>query len=525
MDVFEINNLAFTYEGEANKVLSKVTLNVRQGDFILLCGKSGCGKSTLLRLLKGSIAPRGNMEGSIIFMGKKTDEMSKAELASKIAFVMQNPDNQIICDDVYSELCFTMSQLGFSRELMGRKVFEVANYFGINHYLDMDIDLLSGGQKQLLTVAAALCTSPDVLLLDEPTASLDPNSKSLLLSALEKINKELGMTVIIAEQNIDAVYPCCNKIAAMENGALSFVCEKKQVSENLKAYSCKAAFPVYVRAYSEMGERVGNCPGNMNEAKKWIERFKGEKAEQKPLRRLDGEKAIESKNLWLRFEKNGRDVLKGVDISLKKGEISCILGANGSGKSTLLKALTGIKKCYEGSVKVFGSVSMVCQNPLDVFTYSTVGEEFKERDDYLFNLFEITELMDMHPYDLSGGEVQRVAVTKAIMQKTDVLILDEITKGMGEEFKSVLGKELIRQSKERGLAVLLSSHDIDFCAEYTDTCHLLFNGAVAAKGRTREIIRDNDYYTTKARILTKGVFENTITNRDVIELCRLLKTR
>lgn len=228
MDVFEINNLAFTYEGEANKVLSKVTLNVRQGDFILLCGKSGCGKSTLLRLLKGSIAPRGNMEGSIIFMGKKTDEMSKAELASKIAFVMQNPDNQIICDDVYSELCFTMSQLGFSKELMGRKVFEVANYFGINHYLDMDIDLLSGGQKQLLTVAAALCTSPDVLLLDEPTASLDPNSKSLLLSALEKINKELGMTVIIAEQNIDAVYHYCNKIAAMENGALSFVCEKKK---------------------------------------------------------------------------------------------------------------------------------------------------------------------------------------------------------------------------------------------------------------------------------------------------------
>lgn len=524
MDAFKIDKLSFMYEGGAEYALENISLEIKEGDFVLLCGKSGCGKSTLLRLLKHSLAPEGKIEGSIFFMGRDIGTVSREQAAADIGFVMQNADNQLICDDVYGELCFGMSHLGYDRETMGKKVFEVANYFGINHFLNMDIASLSGGQKQLLAVAGVLCVSPSVLLLDEPTASLDANSADLLINALERVNRELGMTVIIAEQRLDKVYPVCNSVVLMEDGAISFGCKKEEVGRRLKGSGHKEAFPIYVQAYSALGEGMA-CPGNMNEGKRWISRFKSDLVLDRKPRTIRDERTVTGTNLWFRFDKNAADVLKGVDITLHKGEISCLLGANGSGKTTLLKTLAGIRKCYEGKVKASGRLSMVCQNAVDLFSKNTIGEEFEVKDSYLIDLFELRELMDRHPYDLSGGELQRAAAALALISRPDILLLDEITRGMGSEFKEKLGEELVRRCDEMGLTVLLSSHDIDFCAEYTDTCHLLFGGMIAAKGFTREMIGNNDYYTTNARLLTRGIFENGITNKDVMEFCSHLKTK
>lgn len=524
MEAYKVTDLSFKYEGESEYAVDGVTFNIEQGDFVLLCGKSGCGKSTLLRLMKGNLELSGQIDGEIIFNGKPLNSLNKAKLAELIGFVMQNPENQLICDDVYGELCFGMSHLGYDKETMGRKVFEIANYFGINHYLNTDVSNLSGGQKQLLAVAGTLCTSPVVLLLDEPTASLDTNSAELLISALEKLNRELGMTIVIAEQRLEKLYPICNKIILMEDGKVSFSCRKEQAGGLIATHEHKNAFPVYVQAYSYL-EGAYKCPGNMNEAKKWLEGYGKVEFDSRKKYKDFGADVVRAGNLWLRFEKNGTDVLKGVELSLKQGEISCLLGANGSGKSTLLKALCGIRKCYEGKCKLSGKTVLVSQNTTDIFSGMTIGEEFRNRDSYLFDLFELREYMDKHPYDLSGGELQRAAVVRALLEEPDILFLDEITRGMGVEFKNRLGEELVKLSKEKGLTVLLSSHDIDFCAEYTDTCHLLFNGTIVSKGDTKEIIKNNDYFTTEARIFTKDIYENVITNKDVEELCKQLKTK
>lgn len=521
MAVYKVEDLSFKYDKEY--ALKDVSFTVEEGDFVLLCGKSGCGKSTLLRLLKHSLAPAGEKDGSISFFDRDIQSVDGETVAKDIGFVLQNPDNQIVCDDVYGELCFGMSNLGFSRDDMNKRVFEVANYFGINNYLDVDISQLSGGQKQLLSVAAVLCQRPRVLLLDEPTANLDPNSTELLMSALERVNRELGITVIMSEQDLNDVYPVCSKVIAMDKGGVAFISSKRSIAPFVKDYENKEALPVYVRAYSEIcgGDR---CPRNMNEAKSWIKGFDKSLSIYKTDVSLSDDDAVLGKDMWLRFDKNGRDVLRGVNITVKKGELTCIFGANGSGKSTLFKALCGLKKCYDGKVQVVGSKALVSQNPLDVLSSSTIAGEFKDADNDILDVFEIKKLMDRHPYDLSGGEVKRVVLAKALMLETDILFLDEVTTGMGEYYKEKLAM-VLKHRKKNGLSVILSSHDLEFCARHGDTCNLLFNGRIAAKGKVRDIIRDNEYYTTKARILAKDVWDCAVTDKDVIQLCRMSKEK
>ncbi|MBQ9624947.1 MAG: ATP-binding cassette domain-containing protein, partial [Clostridia bacterium] len=339
MDAYKIEGLKFKYEGESEYAINDISLTVKRGDFVLLCGKSGCGKSTLLRLLKPVLSPIGEEGGSISFFEKPLKQLTEKDAAAQIGFVSQNPDNQIICDDVFGELCFGMSQLGCDKNYMGKRVFEVANYFGISHLLNMDIQALSGGQKQLLTVAGVLCTAPSVLLLDEPTSGLDANSATLLISALERLNRELGITIIAAEQNLDLIYPVCNKVALMEKSRLSLIEKKERVAAKILNHEHREAFPVYVKAYGQIdgGE---SCPKNMNEAKEWINAFKGDYHISLPFKREFKEPVLTCSNLWLRMEKNGADILKGISLTLNKGEIACVLGAIGSGKSTLLKALT-----------------------------------------------------------------------------------------------------------------------------------------------------------------------------------------
>lgn len=516
MEVYKVDNLSFKYKNRQEYALKGVNFDVLEGDFVLLCGKSGCGKSTLLRILKQSIAPSGELSGKVSFYGKDIQTISDKIIASDIGFVLQNPDNQIVCDDVYGELCFGMSHLGYDQAEMKKRVFEIANYFGINHFLDMDISELSGGQRQLLAIGSILCQRPKVLLLDEPTSTLDPNSIQLLMGALERINRELGITIIMSEQELDDVYPICNRVIAMGGGEIAFTANKRDVSGHLNAYEGKDAFPVYVQAHGAFGDK--DCPGNMKEARTWFAGLDIGKPLVREQNLSNGEVAVKARDLWLRFDKNARDVLKGVDINVHKGEFTSIFGANGSGKSTLLKVLCGLKKCYGGQVSVLGKKAMVGQHPLDLLSAFTVGGEFKRRDEELFCAFEIGELMSRHPYDLSGGEVKRVVLTKALMLDMDVLLLDEVTGGLGEFFKERLGR-VLQDRMAKGLTVVMASHDLEFCARYASTCHLLFNGSIAATGPIRDVIADNEYYTTKARILTRGIVDGVVTKREVMDLC------
>ena len=186
MECFKIENLSFTYPTRNEKTLDGVDLEIMHGEFITVCGKSGCGKTTLLRMLKSSLSPHGTIEGRVLFDGVPLDSVSLRDQASKIGFVMQSPENQIVTDKVWHELAFGLESLGFSNGEIRTRVSEMASFFGISDWFHKNVSELSGGQKQLLNLASVMVMQPQVLVLDEPTSRLDPIAAGEFLKTLEK---------------------------------------------------------------------------------------------------------------------------------------------------------------------------------------------------------------------------------------------------------------------------------------------------------------------------------------------------
>ena len=218
MEIIKTKDLTFHYKNNPKTILDSISLDIYEGDFILLFGPSGCGKTTLLKHLKHLIAPVGTVSGDIYFHGKPINEVSERSLVSDIGFVFQNPESQIVCDFPFAEMAFGLENLGFSSNEIRRRVAEMASFFGIENYFEKDINTLSGGQKQLLNLASIMVMQPSVLLLDEPTSMLDPVCTGEFFSIINKINKELGLTVIICEHQLEAIYPIVDKVCYLENG-------------------------------------------------------------------------------------------------------------------------------------------------------------------------------------------------------------------------------------------------------------------------------------------------------------------
>ena len=211
MEILNIEKLSFKYPSNNTFALKDISFKLNAGDFLLLAGESGCGKTTLLKLLKKEISPNGNLKGIIKI---------KSESLNNIGYILQNPDNQIVTDKVYSELAFGLENLGIDAKVIERKIGEMATYFGIEDLLFKPTDSLSGGQKQLINLASILIMNPKILLLDEPTAQLDPIATTNFLSTLKRINDDFGITIIIAEHNLEEIYSLVNKVAILKNGNL-----------------------------------------------------------------------------------------------------------------------------------------------------------------------------------------------------------------------------------------------------------------------------------------------------------------
>lgn len=542
MEILTLKNLSFLYPESDRKAIENISLSVREGEFIVICGRSGCGKTTLLRLLKNELAPVGKREGEILFCGKAMDEVDARTSARCIGFVAQNPESQTVTDKVWHELASGMENLGYGADEMRLRAGELANYFGINGWLHSDTATLSGGQKQLLALAAVMTLSPKVLLLDEPTSQLDPIAASGFISTLQKINRELGMTVILSEHRLEEVFPIADRVVVMDEGKIVCSDTPQRVCELLGNDPISAGFPSAARIFSGLEGR-GKCPLTVREGREFLSSFKKKSLPIEEKSRPD-EVAFSMKNVWQRYERNSPDILKGADIEVRRGEIFSLLGGNGSGKTTLISVIAGVEKAYRGKITILGknikkygaelhrgTIAMLPQDVSTVFIKNTVRDDLfdicravgcgkndaeKKIADICAEL-SITEVLSRHPYDLSGGEGQRAALAKILLTEPKILLLDEPTKGIDAFAKQTL-MAILRRLSEGGVTVLIVTHDTEFAAEISGRCAMLFDGKVISPSCPQRFFGKNNFYTTSASRISRGIFENTVTAEQVIAL-------
>ncbi|WP_339162683.1 energy-coupling factor transporter ATPase [Siminovitchia sp. FSL W7-1587] len=554
MEIIKVENVGFTYPQQKESVIQNIHFNVRQGEFIVLFGESGSGKTTLLRLLKRELSPHGKRQGDIYYKGVNIDELDERTAASDIGFVMQNPEHQIVTDKVWHELAFGLENIGVPTSIIRRRVGEMANFFGIHGWFRKKTTELSGGQKQLLNLASIMVMQPQVLILDEPTSQLDPIAASEFIGTLQKINRDLGVTILLAEHRLEEVLPIADQVIVLEKGNLILNERPESVGQQLKkidaTHNMLQALPSAVRIFYGVGGE-GKSPLTVREGRAFLQHFHNDIVRVDCENRdhdSEEETVLQLKNIWFRYERHLPDVLAGVSLEVKKGEIVSILGGNGSGKTTLLSVIAGQNRAYRGDVFIQGKnikkykgkelykhlLALLPQDPQTVFLKATVSEDYQEIGkvmDYTKELVEkytnevaemlsITHVLDKHPYDLSGGEQQKVALGKILLLKPKIILLDEPTKGI-DAFSKLVLRDILLDLKQQGVTMIVVTHDVEFAALISDRCGLFFDQEIVSIDKPGPFFSNNHFYTTAANRISRHRYENAITCEDVIEICRL----
>lgn len=550
MESYCIKDLTFQYPTGKQPALQHVSLSIPKGSFLTICGASGCGKSTLLRHLKPSLTPHGKTSGEIIFSGKPLSEVDMRDQASKIGFVMQSPDNQIVTDKVWHELAFGLESLGVAQQVIRRRVAEMASFFGIQTWFHKSVSDLSGGQKQLLCLASIMTMQPEVLILDEPTSQLDPIAASEFLAMIGKVHQELGMTVIITEHRLEEIFPLSDEVAVMENGSILCIGTPKQVGEQLKdkKHSMFHALPVPMRVYASLKTSLP-CPITVRDGHSFLQEVVREKETLQPLfpvpEKYLGEKqeAVSLDEVFFRYDAELPDVLKGLTLTAYTGEILAVLGGNGTGKTTTLSVIAGIHSPYRGKVKLMGKpidairdqdkfhhmLGVLPQNPQALFVKKTVREDLLEilssmkyspqervgRLKQIAKLCRLEDVLDQHPYDLSGGQQQRAGLAKVLLLQPRILLLDEPTKGLDADYKYVFA-QILDTLAASGVCIVMVSHDTEFCAEHATRCAMFFDGSVVSEGPPRPFFSGNRFYTSSASRMAQGLIPNAVTATDIV---------
>ena len=528
MACYEIRDLTFTYPGSITPALREVSLTVADGEFLALCGASGSGKSTLLRQLKSVLAPHGARSGEIIFGGVPLEEVTRGEQAGAIGFVLQDPENQVVTDKVWHELAFGLESLGYETPVIRRRVAEMAAFFGIQDWFYKNVSELSGGQKQLLSLASVMAMQPRVLLLDEPTSQLDPIAAADFLAVLGRINRELGTTVILSEHRLEEALSYANRAAVLEDGRLLCCAAPGEVGALLRRQGSGMfyAMPAAMRIWGATDSN-GICPVTVREGRAWLNEY----VETHPLGELPPERVraqtepvLTAREVWFAYEQDAPEVLRGLTMTVCRGEHYALLGANGAGKSTTLRVLAGLLKPLRGEVTVCGRAGLLPQDPQTLFVKKTVREDLMDvcRDEESLAravaLCRLDGLLDRHPYDLSGGEQQRAALAKILLCAPNILLLDEPTKGLDAAFKRQLA-QILRELQAGGVTIVTVSHDVEFCAEFADRCALFFDGGITAEGTPRAFFSGNCFYTTAADRIARELLPGAVTVRDVAAAC------
>ena len=572
--IVEIHNFSFAYPG-GKESLKNINLSIEEGSLNVLCGKSGCGKSTLLRQLKSVLAPHGKKSGEILYCGRLLDETDRRTQSSEIGFVLQDPDNQLVTDKVWHELAFGLESLGYDTPTIRLRVAEMASYFGIQNWFMKNVAELSGGQKQLLNLASIMAMHPRLLILDEPASQLDPIAASDFLETVKRINRDISTTVILTEHRLQDVIPWADHVIVMDEGTILTEGTPREIGKKLKqeGHGMFLSMPVPMQIYMETDSEE-ECPLTISEGRRWMSRLlenktpvivqpheehevkdeavKGKKrifvSWQKKDRQIP---AVTMEDVWFRYEKDYPDVICGMTMQVEKGEFYALMGGNGTGKSTALSLLGRVRRPYRGKILLNGKdirkysdtelyrgyLGILPQNPQSMFVKNTVekdlyavigGRKEKQSAEYpidmkkseaiggIVSLMHLEGLLDRHPYDLSGGEQQRLALAKILLLRPRLLLMDEPTKGMDAEYKKELG-QILKKLQSHGITIFMVSHDVEFVVEYAGRVGLFFEGNVVTDKPAREFFAGNYFYTTAANRMARHYFPDAVTGKDVVK--------
>lgn len=593
-NIIQIRDLTFAYAAGDEPVLSDINIDIGSGEFVIIMGSSGSGKTTLLKMLKRNMIPAGRYSGRVYIYGKEADKLTDRENAAGIGYVSQDPDNQIVTDKVWHELAFGLENLGMDNVTIRKKVAEMSEYFGITSWYDREVSKLSGGQKQILNLASVMVMQPGILLLDEPTANLDPLAAIRFLDVVKRINQELGVTVVMVEHNLEHIYADADRIIAIDKGRVAANSSPKKAAADIIAAGSFLieGLPVASRLYSGYNKKNGNSvvsynnvnidsnnkdnhilsdeiPLTVKEGRRWYVNYKkvygkditkdkdkinnfagksiiNDKVIKKDVLEEDnitGNKnkkrigfikknnlenkssrkntdnientVCQLKNVSYSYNKKLPYIIDGVDVSFKEGRITAILGGNGAGKSTMLKLIAGIIKPVHGKIISNKRIIMLPQDPKAVFTEVSVEEELaevlmdkgngmynnmpmedkREIVEQIIEEFGLNDIRKNNPYDISGGQQEKLAIAKVLLLKPEVLLLDEPTNGLDPYFKKTLGK-LLKKINADGVTIIIVSHDLEFVDSFCDDIIMLFDRKVAAQDSTHKFLRDNMFYTT-----------------------------
>lgn len=578
-NIFDIDKFSFAYpdgNDESGRTylpdaLRDTELHVRQGEFVVILGKSGCGKTTLLRQLKPSVTPVGKKKGQIIFDGKDICSLDDRMAASQIGFVWQDVNAQLVTDKVWHELAFGLESLGYDNGYVRRRVAEMGSFFGLGDIFHRKVMDLSGGQKQLVNLASVMAMSPKVLVLDEPTSQLDPIAANDFINSLVRINRELGTTIIMTEHRLEDVLPVCNRSVVMENGRIIYDGDVRGFAESVRSKRIDRglylSMPASVQIYMGLEKNSGKqLPLTVPDAREWLVDYDRKFRENggapvvpeiqnrgadegvngsenqadnaavdkgdKKRGAVNGQKDAGCREehpvvcsldeVSFRYERNTGDVLRQVSLDIYANEILMINGSNGCGKSTMLSLIANLYSPYSGKLRIAKNLrtGMLPQNPELLFTRRSVRDELIDANDRqqlaeIVRFCRLEELLDRHPYDLSGGEKQRLGLAKVLIADPDILLMDEPTKGLDNGFKMQLA-DMLRKLQKCGKTIVVVSHDIEFCAVAGDRVALLFDGEVAMVGDVRSYMSDNNFFTTAASRISRNILDGAVTVREVL---------
>lgn len=524
----EVRGLSFAYPGAEAPVLEGLDWVVPQGAFALLVGGTGSGKSTLLSLLKPEIAPAGERTGGLRVLGENVADMDVRASAERVGYVFQDPENQIVCETVWHEMAFGLENLGMSRDEMRRRVAETSYFFGLEDWLHRDTDTLSGGRKQLLSLAAVLALRPRVLLLDEPTSQLDPVAEKNFLHALFRVNRELGCTVVVATHQPRPMLEYATCAYRIEGGSVREAADIASLGHREELFSDEMpGWGGSRRAKNGIFSNVGGQQGSFDPragaagAKRGLKSGKSAEFEAQiqpqdgsgaPTRaggcrifpKMHAGSATTLARSWFRYDRTSGWVLRGLDAAFSAGAVHAIVGGNGCGKSTMLSVLAKTVKLQRGRmVRGAASAALLPQNPKALLVAETVHDELMEWAStcgYDENLAReraaslgLSGLDGRHPYDLSGGQRQLLALAKLLLIGPELLLLDEPTKGLDLASRRIIARAL-RDHARAGGTVIMATHDLDFAEQVADDIAMMFDGEIACMEPPTDFFADNVFY-------------------------------
>lgn len=540
MNKIEIRNLSFTYPGSDKKILDNINLDIEEGDFIAIIGNNGSGKSTFCKCINGLIPHfiAGDFKGQVLVNGKSTLDLDVGSLARQVAYVYQDFENQIVRPTVLDDASYALLNYGYENyEDLGKQALIACGLAGKeNDYIWQ----LSGGQTHLLALAGAIALGPDILILDEPIAQLDPQNADKIYEILENLRKRYNKTIISIEHHTEYIAKYCNKLMLLNKGKISWILPTKEgltkvddlrKSDIFPPQITQAAFSLNKKNRPVKKDKT-QLPLTIDEGIDYFSDLKLKDYRKDPIENTNEE--------ILRFEDIDftYNTIKGqpkiifdkLNLSIKRGDKIALIGSNGAGKSTIMKLLVGLAKAKAGKIffkdkdikqipeeELAKYISLVYQNPEEMFIKDSIYEDIafamKEREveDYkdqtssLINRFRLSDLKDRDGRLLSGGQMRRASVAIGIALKPEVLLLDEPTGNLDMATRTEIIK-VLEEIKDETETVIIASHDMQLVSQWADRVIVLHRGKIIAD-KAKDQIFDNDLVKETIAIRAPEIFD------------------